>query len=63
LRLLHPEWQGYGLNADVLHGARALAARLFRDRDVVTIDAPEHEQLQVKDGVLGLDSIARRVRS
>jgi len=60
LHLVHPEWQGYGLNADVHRGARALASAIFRGRDAVTIDAPEHELLRVTDGVLGLDSIARR---
>ena len=63
LHLLHPEWQGFGLNADVHRGARALAARLFDNRDVVTIDAPEEERLSVTDGVLGLESIARRFES
>jgi arginase len=60
LRLLLPEWQGYGLNADVSRGATALAAALFGDREFVTIDAPDREDLRVVDGVLGLHSIAPR---
>lgn len=62
LSLLLPEWQGYGLGADVHHGATALADEWFRDAERLTIDAPitEHEPLRVDDGVLGLASIAPR---
>jgi len=61
LRLLHPEWQGYGLGADVHRGATTLAAAVFGDAAYATIDAPEHEVLRVVDGVLGLHSIAPRL--
>ena len=69
LRLLHPEWQGYGLGAGVHRGATALASALAAEgafltpahSAFLTIDAPEHETLQVVDGVLGLDSIAARL--
>lgn len=63
LSLLLPEWQGYGLGADVHHGATALAAEWFRgEADVLTIDAPVEETapLRVAEGVLGLASIAPR---
>jgi arginase len=60
LRLLHPEWQGFGLNADAFHGARALAAAWFRGAPVETIDAPAEEALVTADGVLGLSSLAAR---
>jgi arginase len=63
LSLLLPEWQGYGLGADVHHGATSLAAQWFGDgADVLKIDAPvtEAEPLRVDDGVLGLASIAPR---
>ncbi len=63
LALLLPEWQGYGLGADVHHGATALAREWFRDdHDRLTIDAPvtEAAPLRVDDGVLGLASIAPR---
>lgn len=63
LSLLLPEWQGYGLGADVHHGATALAAEWFgRDAGALTIDAPvaETEPLRVDEGVLGLASIAPR---
>jgi arginase len=58
--LLLPEWQGYGLNADVHRGATALARALFRDREFVTVDAPLEEALRIEAGVLGLASIAPR---
>ena len=61
LYLLLPEWQGYGLSAAPADGARFLADRLFAGRDVLTIDAPDDESLSVRDGVLGLDSIAPRL--
>lgn len=63
LSLLLPEWQGYGLGADVHRGATALAHEWFRESaDLLTIDAPvtEPEPLRVDDGVLGLASIAPR---
>lgn len=56
LSLLLPEWQGYGLGADVHYGATALAAEWFgRDAGTLTIDAPvaETEPLRVAEGVLG----------
>lgn len=63
LSLLLPEWQGYGLGADVHHGATALAAEWFdAGDDVLTMDAPlaELDPLRVDEGVLGLASIAPR---
>lgn len=60
LRLLHPEWQGFGLHADASHGARALARAWFGTHPYETIEAPGTETLSITDGVLGLDSIAWR---
>lgn len=62
LRLLLPEWQGFGLHADVSSGAEALSARLFDGRPDVIVDSPGTESLSVVDGVLGLSSIADRLR-
>jgi arginase len=62
MRLLMPEWQGYGLHADAHAGAMALAGATFgTSPDVLVIDAPAKERLQVDDGVLGLHSIAPRL--
>jgi len=62
LKLLLPEWQGFGLHADVARGAEALSALLFDGRPDITVDAPRAESLTVVDGVLGLSSIAGRLR-
>lgn len=62
LRLLLPEWQGFGLHADVSRGAEALSARLFDGGPDLIVDAPKNESLHVDDGVLGLSSIADRLR-
>jgi len=59
LSLLLPEWQGYGLGAEVASGARAIAA-LFGPDAFLEIEAPAVEALTVDAGVLGLSSIAPR---
>lgn len=60
LSLLLPEWQGYGLDASVAHGARGIAA-LFPPGTFVEVEAPDRESLAVEDGVLGLSSIVARL--
>jgi arginase len=60
LSLLLPEWQGYGVDATVAAGARAIAG-LFAPGAFVEIDAPDDEALAVEGGVLGLSSIAQRL--
>ncbi|HET9370762.1 MAG TPA: arginase family protein [Vicinamibacterales bacterium] len=59
LVFVHPEWQGFGLHADVRAGALRLADAIARGRDRFSIEVPEHEPLDVDAGVLGLQSIAR----
>jgi len=61
--LLYPEWQGYGVANDVHRGAVAMARTLFPTVDFTTVDSPLDETLTVRDGVLGLDSIAARFRA
>jgi arginase len=61
LSLLLPEWQGYGVDASVAAGARQVAG-LFPKGAFVEIDAPDAETLTSEEGVLGLASIAPRVR-
>ena len=61
MRLVLPEWQGYGLSSLPALGARQLARHLFEGRDAVTIDVPDDEALIVSGGVLGLDSLAPRL--
>ena len=60
--LLYPEWQGYGLSSAVYDGAASLAAGLMPETKCTLIDSPAAEELHVRDGVLGLDSIAPRFR-
>jgi len=62
LSLLLPEWQGYGLSADVSEGARVLARHWWAGEPHALIDAPDHEVLTCDDGVLGLSSIEARAR-
>ena len=61
LSLLLPEWQGYGIDAAVASGARALAA-MFPAGAFTEIETPVTEQLEAEDGVIGLQSIAARAR-
>jgi arginase len=63
LRLLLPEWQGYGVSNEPAAGARTLAARLFKGREVQSVEAPDQEMLATTDRVLGLESISVRMRA
>lgn len=58
--LLYPEWQGYGISSAVYDGAIALALGVLPDARFTLIDSPPAEALSLRDGVLGLDSIAPR---
>lgn len=60
LRLLHPEWQGFGVHADAYHGAHALARAWFGGWPFETVDSPDNEALSIAGGVLGLESIVAR---
>jgi len=58
--LLYPEWQGCGVSSAVYDGAAAMALALLPDTTFTLVDSPAAEELHVRDGVLGLDSIAAR---
>ena len=45
LRLLLPEWQGYGLSSEVAEGARVLARAWWGDDGGAAIDVPDAEAL------------------
>lgn len=60
LRLLLPEWQGYGLTSEVADGARVLAREWWDGREVTVVEAPQDEVLAMGERVLGLASIAPR---
>jgi arginase len=61
--LLYPEWQGYGVDASVYHGALAVARAVFPDAPFMRIESPLDERLAVERGVVGLSSIASRFRA
>jgi arginase len=61
LSLLLPEWQGYGVDASVAEGARALAAA-FDDGAFLEIESPADETLAKEDGVIGLSALVRQAR-
>ena len=66
LWLLLPEWQGYGVSSEPAAGARTLAARLFKGREVVSVEAPDennHEALETTDRVQGLVPISARMQT
>ena len=58
--LLYPEWQGYGVDPAVYHGALAMARALFPGTTFTHIESPVDEALAVAGSVLGLESIAER---
>ena len=59
MKLLCPEWQG--CKSPTVHaGARWLADEFFGSEKFACIDAPVHEELRWKNGVIGLASIAPR---
>lgn len=60
LRLLLPEWQGYGLSSEVADGARVLAREWWGTQEVTVVEAPRDESLVIGERVLGLASIAPR---
>jgi len=61
LSLLLPDWQGYGVDASVASGARALA-RAFPAGAFVEIESPDEELLTREGGVLGLSALARQAQ-
>lgn len=60
MNLLIPEWQGYGLSAEVGAGARVLAREWWDGLEVTTVESPADEALVIDERVLGLGSIAPR---
>lgn len=58
LRVVLPDWQGYGESTESAVGARALAAAWWGDSDATVINPPEFAPLPTESGVLGLTSLA-----
>lgn len=54
--LLFPEWQGYGENQDVYHGAMHLCQHVTKNLQFSTIDVHKEQTLSTKDAILGLNA-------
>ena len=59
LRLLFPEWQGYGEDARVAEGARLVCKVFSKGTDFEEVLIREDERLQLEDGILGLSALVR----
>lgn len=59
LKLLYPEWQGYGEDNCAVQGALAVHAAFAKGNDFVRIDIREEKRLGVEGGILGRSSIVR----
>jgi arginase len=57
LKLLFPEWQGFGVNNRANQGAFAVREAFSQGNQFVEIDVPQREQLLIKGGILGRSSI------
>ncbi|MCG8564912.1 MAG: arginase family protein [Desulfobacterales bacterium] len=65
LKILNPEWQGFGEHNLSFSGARALARACFSRGDYLEIPVAQDEDLSLDRGILGRDSIltnGRQVR-
>ena len=56
LHLLFPQWQGSGRNNALFYAANALAESCPQI-DFTRVPVPEHQTLQITDGILGYDGI------
>lgn len=59
LKLLYPEWQGFGVDNRASIGAHAVRKAFSPDNGFVEIDVPQKEDLLVEEGILGRSSIAK----
>lgn len=62
LRLLYPEWQGYGEDNRAARGALAVCTAFAQKDQFVKIDVPFEESLGVEGGILGRASILKNTR-
>ena len=62
LKLLYPEWQGYGEDNRAAQGAFAVFSAFAQKDQFVAIDVPMEESLRVEGGILGRSSIAKSSR-
>ncbi|MDD4073723.1 MAG: arginase family protein [Desulfobacterales bacterium] len=59
LKLLYPEWQGYGQDDRACEGAYTVHEAFSKDTGFIEIVVPRGERLCVEDGILGRSSIVR----
>jgi arginase len=59
LKLLYPEWQGFGANNRANEGAFTVHEAFSQGNKFVEIDVPQKEHLLVEDGILGRSSIVK----
>ena len=56
LNLFYPEWQGYGKDQQVFHGAHHLCRHVIPDTSFEQVDVSTEERLIQENGILGLAS-------
>jgi arginase len=59
LKLLYPEWQGFGENNRAGRGALAVYKAFPGSNDFIKIDVPREEDLKMEGSILGRSSIIR----
>lgn len=57
LKILFPQWQGSGTNNDLYYGAFEIRDAFLPENSYKQIDVSIGEELTVKNGILGFDSI------
>ena len=62
LKLLYPEWQGFGENNRAAKGALAVWTAFAQKGQFVKIDVPLDDTLGVEGGILGRTSIVKNKR-
>ncbi len=61
VNFLFPEWQGFGSNNQVYHGALAMHQAFEHFGNFVAVDLPQDEHLRTRQGILGHDAILRNI--
>lgn len=61
ISLIFPQWQGYGLSTKLADGARLIASQLSSSYTCATVAVELREDLTIKNGILGYDSILRQL--
>ncbi len=62
LKLLFPQWQGSGIDKDLYYGALEIKDTFLNEQSFEYIDVSMEEELAVKNGILGYDSIILQLK-